>query len=338
MRAMVLKKPLPIEMNPLILEDLEVPLPTGRELLLEVLTCGVCRTELDEIEGRLQTKLPIVPGHQIVGRVRELGPDATKYNIGDRLGVAWIYHSCGECYFCKRGLENLCDKFMGTGCDADGGYAEYVLVHEDFVYPIPGTFTDSEAAPLLCAGAIGYRALTLTGMRDGDIIGLFGFGSSAHIQYQLIRYLFPNSKVFVFTRRKGDAPSELAMSMGADWVGETGSTPPKKLNCAIDTTPTGAPVREALRNLEKGGRLVMNLIRKETPINDLDYSVHLWGERELKSVANITRSDVLEFLAIAAKIPIKPEVTKFRLEEANRALLMLKRGEYRGSGVLTIKG
>ncbi|MEM4643749.1 MAG: zinc-dependent alcohol dehydrogenase family protein [Candidatus Methanomethylicaceae archaeon] len=337
MKAMVLKKTSPVENNPLTFEDLPVPQPTGNEILLEISVCGICRTELDEIEGRLPTKIPVIPGHQIIGKVIKLGPTASRFSTGERLGVAWIYRACGMCRFCRMGLENLCEKFMGTGCDSDGGYAEYTLVHEDFAYRIPDIFTDCEAAPLLCAGAIGYRALKLTGMRDGDIIGLFGFGSSAHIQFQLIRYLFPNSRIFVFTRKKGDAPSELAIEMGADWVGETGGTPPEKLNCAIDTTPTGAPVREALRNLEKGGRLVMNLIRKETPITDLDYSLHLWGEREVKSVANITRADVQEFLDLAAKIPIRPEIRKFRLEEANEALLMLKRGQYRGSGVLIVK-
>ncbi|MGQ9760169.1 MAG: zinc-dependent alcohol dehydrogenase family protein [Candidatus Methanomethylicaceae archaeon] len=327
-----------MEDSPLFLEERPIPSPKGKELLLEISTCGICRTELDEIEGRLMSKLPVVPGHQVVGKVYELGPLATKYKIGDRVGVAWIYHSCGDCCFCNRGLENLCNHFLGTGCGADGGYAEYMVAHEDFVYPIPEIFSDFEAAPLLCAGAIGYRALKLTGMKDGDVIGLYGFGSSAHIQYQVIRNLFPNSRIFVFTRKKGDAPSDLAARMGADWVGETGESPPTKLNCAIDTTPTGWPVREALRNLEKGGRLVMNLIRKETSITDLDYSLHLWGEREIKSVANITRADVREFLEIAAKIRIKPEVQKFRLEDANKALYMLKQGKYKGSGVLAIKG
>ncbi len=338
MKAMILRKTSPIEDAPLSVEDFPAPRPIGKEILVEVLTCGICRTELDEIEGRLRPKLPVIPGHQIVGRIKELGPDATKYKVGDKVGVAWIYSACGECYFCRKNLENLCNEFMGTGCEVDGGYAEYISIHEDFVYPIPDIFTDCESAPLLCAGAIGYRALKLTGMRNGDTIGLYGFGSSAHIQYQVIRYLFPDSKVFVFTRRKGDAPGELAISMGADWVGETGEPPPTKLNCAIDTTPTGAPFKEALKNLEKGGRLVMNLIRKERPITDLDYSLHLWGEKEIKSVANITRADVREFLEIAAKMPIRPEVQRFKLEEANKALLMLKQGRYRGSGVLIVKG
>lgn len=337
MKAMVLRKISPVEESPLFLEERAVPMPKGKEVLLEVLTCGICRTELDEIEGRLMPRLPVVPGHQVIGKVSELGPSATKYKIGDRVGVAWIYYACGGCYFCNRGVENLCNRFLGTGCGADGGYAEYMVAHEDFVYPIPETFSDLDAAPLLCAGAIGYRALKLTGMKDGDVIGLYGFGSSAHIQYQVIRHLFPNSKIFVFTRKKGDAPSELAIKMGADWVGETGESPPTKLNCAIDTTPIGGPVKEALKNLEKGGRLVINLIRKETPITDIDYSLHLWGEKEVKSVANITRADVREFLQIAARIRIKPEVQKFRLEDANTALIMLKHGKYKGSGVLSIK-
>ncbi len=336
MKAMVLRRIAPIEENPLCLEDLPRPTPKPREVLIKVSVCGICRTELDEIEGRLQSKLPVVPGHQVIGRIIEAGENVLRYKVDDRVGVAWIYSSCGKCYFCRRGLENLCQKFMGTGCDADGGYAEYMVVHEDFAYKIPEVFSDLEAAPLLCAGAIGYRALKLTRMVDGDIIGLYGFGSSAHILFQVVRYLFPNSKIFVFTRRRGDAPSELALKMGADWVGETGGTPPEKMNCVIDTTPTGAPVREALRNLEKGGRLIMNLIRKETPITDLDYTEHLWWEREIKSVANITRGDVNEFLEIAAKIPIKPEIVEFKLEEANMALAMLKHGKYRGSGILKI--
>jgi propanol-preferring alcohol dehydrogenase len=337
MKAMVLKSISQIENKPLILEDIEVPKPSHNQILVRINVCGICRTELDEIEGRLPPKLPIIPGHQIIGRVYEIGSSVKKFKKNDRVGIAWIYHTCGNCKFCKNGLENLCNNFIGTGHGVDGGYAEYIVINEDFAYSIPDVFSDIEAAPLLCAGAIGYRALKLTGMKDGDIIGLYGFGSSAHILFQVIRYLFPNSKIFVFTRRKGDLPSELAIKMGADWVGETGETPPEKLNCAIDTTPSSFPVREALRNLEKGGRLVMNLIRKEEMINNLDYTIHLWEEKEIKSVTNITRKDVKEFFEIAAKIPIKPEVKTFSLEEANEALLMLKYGKYRGSGVLLIR-
>lgn len=337
MKAMVIRKIAPIEEEPLSYEDVPVPTLKEKDVLIKVSACGVCRTELDEVEGRVKPRIPVIPGHQVVGRVVEAGPSVEKLKVGDRVGVAWIYYSCGKCRFCRKGLENLCESFMGTGCDADGGYAEYMVVNEDYAYRIPNVFSDVEAAPLLCAGAIGYRALKLTGMEDGDTIGLYGFGSSAHIVFQLIRYLYPNSKIFVFTKKRGDAPSELALKMGADWVGETGETPPAKLNYAIDTTPVGLPVKEALRNLERGGRLVMNLIRKETPIADLDYTQHLWWEKEVKSVANITRRDVIEFLEIAAKIPIKPEVVTFKLEEANEALKMLKYGRYRGSGVLVIR-
>ncbi len=337
MKAQVLKRIAKVEERPLEYCEIPTPEPRSKEVLIKVSVCGICRTELDEIEGRVVPKLPVILGHEVVGRVVKLGPEATKYDVGDRVGVAWIYWACGECYHCRKGNENLCDRFMGTGCDADGGYAEYMVVSEDFAYPIPEVFDDTQAAPLLCAGAIGYRALRLTGMQDGDVIGLYGYGASAHIVHQVVKYLYPHAKVYVFTKRRGDKPSKLAEKLGADWVGMTGDTPPQKLNCAIDTTPAGIVVKEALRNLEKGGRLVINAIRKEVPIPELDYAEHLWLEKEVKSVANITRKDVREFLQLAAEIPIKPEVTLFRLEEANEALIALKHGKYRGAGVLKIR-
>jgi propanol-preferring alcohol dehydrogenase len=336
MRAMVLRKLSQIEAAPLEMQDWPLPQAGPRQILVKVLTCGVCHTELDEIEGRRPPELPIIPGHEIVGKVEKLGSEVTSFGLGDRVGIAWIYSSCGECVHCQKGDENLCDQFQGTGCDADGGYAEYIAIQEDFVYPIPAKFTDPQAAPLMCAGAIGYRALKLTGIQDGQSLGLYGFGASAHLVIQIAKYKYSNSKVFVFTRQKGDAASQLAKEKGADWVGMTGETPPEKLDCAIDTTPTGIPVREALKNLDKGGRLVINLIRKETPIPELDYTEHLWYEKEIKSVANITRRDVQEFLPLAAEIPIISEVNEFKLEEANQALLLLKQGKYRGAGVLRI--
>ncbi|MEM2211683.1 MAG: zinc-dependent alcohol dehydrogenase family protein [Nitrososphaerales archaeon] len=337
MKAQVLRKIARIEENPLELLNLPIPQPSYKQILIKVSTCGICHTELDEIEGRIQPKLPIILGHQVVGRVVKLGYNVSKFKLGDRVGVAWIYSACGECYQCKRGYENLCKYFQGTGCDANGGYAEYMVISEDFAYPIPEGFNDLEAAPLLCAGAIGYRALKLTEMKDGEIIAFYGYGASAHIVHQIVKYKFPNSKVYVFTKRKGDASSELAKKFGADWVGETGDTPPEKFHRAIDTTPVGIPVREALRNLEDGGRLVMNLIRKEEKIPELDYTLHLWGEKEIKTVKNITRRDVQEFLSLAAEIPIKPEVKEFKLEEANQALISLKQGKYKGAGVLKIE-
>ncbi len=341
MKAMVLEEIVPsIEAvnQPLKLKDLPIPKPGPRDLLIKVLACGICRTELDEIEGRKKPHLPVIPGHEVVGVVEEVGEEVKGFKVGQRVGVGWIYWACGRCPYCLRGEENLCDDFKGTGCDADGGYAEYMVIDERFAVRLPEGLNDLEAAPLLCAGAIGYRSLRLSGMEDGEILGLFGFGASGHIVLQMVKYLYPNSKVFVFTRKKGDPPSLLAEELGADWVGETGQMPPEKLNKAIDTTPSGEVVREALRVLDKGGRLVINAIRKETKIPELDYAQCLWEEKEVKSVANVTKRDIEGFLELASKVPIRPEVTVFRLEEANRALLLLKRGGYRGAGVLKIQG
>jgi len=336
MKAMVLTKTAAVESAPLKMEDRAIPHPGPGEIVIKVSACGVCHTELDEIEGRRLPALPVIPGHEIIGRVTEQGPGATRFKKGDRAGIAWIHSACGTCRHCLSGMENLCDRFKATGSDVDGGYAEYTVVHENFAYPIPERFTDVQAAPLMCAGAIGYRALRLTGMQDGQSLGLYGFGASAHLVLQMVKYQCPNSGVFVFTRNKDDAPGRLAMEMGADWAGVTGEDPPEKLACAIDTTPTGVPVREAMRNLDKGGRLVINAIRKETLIPELDYTEHLWWEKEIKSVANITRRDVEEFLPLAARIPIIPETVEFKLEEANQALLMLKQGKYRGAGVIRL--
>jgi len=340
MKAQVLKEISPIENRPLELVELPVPQPKAKDILVKVLACGVCHTELDEIEGRLQPKLPVILGHEIIGRVESLGSRATKFKIGDRVGIAWIHSACGKCHFCLEGNENLCPEFQGTGCQADGGYAEYTVVSEDFAYLIPDRFTDSQAAPLLCAGAIGYRALSLTGLRDGQILGLFGFGASAHIVIQTAKYKYPNSKAFVFTRAGQEAHQNLAKKLGADWVGATGDTPPAKLNCAIDFTPAWNPIVEALGVLEKGGRVVINAIRKEERDKEsllkLDYATHIWQEKEIKSVANITRKDAAEFLPLAAEIPIVPEVQEFKLEEANEALVLLKQGKVQGAAVLKV--
>ncbi|MHC4424908.1 MAG: zinc-dependent alcohol dehydrogenase family protein [Planctomycetota bacterium] len=340
MKAMILKKTAPIEDKPLEMVDLPTPQPGPGQIRVRVAACGVCHTELDEIEGRLQPRLPIILGHEVVGRVESLGSGATKFRSGDRVGIAWINSACGKCDFCREGNENLCPEFAGTGCHANGGYAEYAVVSEDFAYSIPDEFTDSAAAPLLCAGAIGYRALRLTDLKDGQILGLFGFGASAHIVIQIAKHKYPNSEVFVFTRSGQRDHQSLAGKLGADWVGATGENAPAKLNRAIDFTPAWSPIVEALRALEKGGRLVINAIRKEARDKDsllrLDYSTHLWLEKEIKSVANITKRDAEEFLPLAAEIPILPEVREFKLEQANEVLILLKQGKIQGAGVLKI--
>ena len=340
MKALVLQKTAPIENKPLVIKDLPIPQPGKNQIRVKVTVCGICHTELDEIEGRLQSKLPVILGHQIVGKVESLGAGATKFRQGDRVGIAWINSACGKCAFCRQGNENLCPEFLGTGCDTDGGYAQYTTVQEDFAYLIPDRFSDSAAAPLLCAGAIGYRALRLTGLRDGQILGLFGFGASAHIVIQVVKYKYPNSKVFVFTRAGQKDHQDLATRLGADWVGATGEIPPEKINYAIDCTPAWKPIVEALKILEKGGRVVINAIRKENKdiesLLQLDYSTHLWLEKELKTVANITHRDAEEFLPIAAEIPIIPEIQEFEFKEANEALILLKQGKMQGAGVLKI--
>lgn len=330
MKAMVLKEILPIEKEPLKMIDLPIPIPGHKEVLVKVSACGVCHTELDEIEGRLQPKLPIVLGHEIVGRVERMGPEAKKFDVGDRVGVAWIHSACGKCRFCEEGNENLCSEFHGTGCHANGGYAQYTVVSEDFAYSIPERFSDAEAAPLLCAGAIGYRDLKLSGVKKGQTLGLFGFGASAHIVIQVAKYW--GCEVFVFTR--SEEHRELAKRLGASWAGGPQDQPPKRLKCAIDFTPVGETVPNALRVLEKGGRLVLAVIRKRNLIPPLGYAELLWDEKEIKSVANITRRDAQEFLPLASQIPIIPEVQEFKLEEANKVLILLKQGKIQGAGVL----
>jgi propanol-preferring alcohol dehydrogenase len=325
--------------TPLEPADLPVPIPGPGEILVKVSTCGVCHTELDEIEGRTPPpRLPVVLGHQVVGRVEANGPDANLFRTGDRAGVAWIWSACGHCKFCLAGDENLCPRFRATGRDAHGGYAEFMTGPEGFAYRIPETFSDAEAAPLLCAGAIGYRSIKLTGLQDGRRLGLTGFGASAHLVLKMVRHRFPNSEVFVFAR--SEMEREFARELGAAWAGDTRDESPEKLHAILDTTPAWEPVVQALSNLEPGGRLVINAIRKEERDKDallrLDYPAHLWMEKEIKSVANVARGDVREFLELAAEIPIHPEYQEFPLEEANRALLELKARKIRGAKVLKI--
>jgi propanol-preferring alcohol dehydrogenase len=339
MKAMVLNGISSFEenRNPLKMIDLPVPLPGEKEVLVRVSACGVCHTELDEIEGRTPPpKFPVVLGHEVVGSVEKRGNKANKFKIGDRVGIGWIYSACGKCTFCLEGQENLCENFKATGRDANGGYAEYTVVLEDFAYKIPDLFSDSEAAPLLCAGAIGYRSLRLTGIKDGQNLGLTGFGASAHLVMKMARHKYPASKVFVFARSEKER--SFAKELGAVWAGDTEKASPEKLDCIIDTTPVWKPVVEALKNLRGGGRLIINAIRKEDVDEEyllkLDYPIHLWLEKEIKSVANVARSDISEFLQLAAQIPIRPEVQEFGLEEANKALAELKDRKIRGAKVL----
>jgi propanol-preferring alcohol dehydrogenase len=341
MKAMVLNQisSMDSNKNPLELVNLREPVPGANEVLIKVSACGVCHTELDEIEGRTPPPhLPIILGHQVVGRVIQMGSDAHRLKIGDRVGIAWIYSACGHCASCKNGAENLCDEFRATGRDAPGGYAEYAAVSEDFAHKIPDAFTNSQAAPLLCAGAIGYRSLHLTGIQDGLSLGLTGFGASAHLVLKMARHKFPNTRVFVFARSKTER--DFARQLGAYWAGDTQTPAPQKLDCIIDTTPAWQPVVEALNNLKSGGRLVINAIRKEgddqKALLDIDYPRHLWMEKEIKSVANVTRRDVADFLELAARIPIKPEVQEFALQDANQALVELKERKIRGAKVLKI--
>ena len=319
--------------------DLPDPVPEEKEILVKVSACGVCHTELDEIEGRTPPpQFPIVMGHQVVGTVDDKGRNANKFNTGDRVGIAWIYSACGRCTYCVEGNENLCNKFKATGRDANGGYAQYMTVLEDFAYSIPDIFTDSQAAPLLCAGAIGFRSLRLTNITDGQNLGLTGFGASAHLVLKMTRHKYPSTKVFVFARSESER--DFAIELGAVWAGDTEEESPEKLDSVIDTTPAWKPVVEALKNLKGGGRLVINAIRKEERDKDyllkLDYPEHLGLEKEIKSVANVDRKDVSGFIELAAEIPIKPEVQEFSLEEANTALLELKERKIRGAKVLMI--
>jgi len=321
--------------TPLNFEDVSEPEPKGGEVLIRVTRCGVCHTELDEIEGRTPPpELPRVLGHQVVGIVEE------GRNKDQRVGVAWIASACGHCQFCLAGNENLCREFKATGRDIDGGYAEYITVREDFIHPIPDSLTDSEAAPLLCAGAIGYRSLRLSKIADGQNLGLTGFGGSNHLVLKIARYKFPRSKIYVFSRNREER--EFALSLGAVWAGAIDQTPPEGLDAVIDTTPVWGPITEALKVLNPGGRVVVNAIRKEETDKDvlqkLDYPSQVWMEKEIKSVANVTRRDVRECLELAAEASIKPEFQEYNLRDANQALAEMKQGRIRGAKVLTING
>lgn len=340
MRAMILLRPGPAAR--LVATDVESPLPAANEVLVRVHVCSVCRTDLDVVDGRLAaSQYPVVPGHQVVGEVAAVGAQVFNRRVGDRVGVAWIYWACGVCRWCRSGRENLCPSFRGTGCHANGGYAEEMIVPAAFTFDIPSTLDDAHAAPLLCAGAIGWRSLRLAGIADGESLGLTGFGASAHLVLRIAKHLYPRSPVFVFARNEQER--EFAITLGADWAGNTNASPPTPLAAIIDTTPAWTPVVEALTWIEPGGRLVINAIRKSdsdrAELQRIDYATHLWMEREIRSVANVTRDDVRELIATAARVGIRPEVRELPLEAANEALAELRAGAgVRGATVLRVAG
>lgn len=343
MKAAVLEKIVSVTDDRQPLRWMNVPDPdlSDDEILVRVAACGVCHTELDEIEGRTPPpRLPVIPGHQVVGYVIGRGARVKKISLGQRVGIGWINQACGRCSACLSGNENLCADFQATGRDVNGGYAELMAVKEDFALSIPDVFTDVQAAPLLCAGAIGYRSLRLTHLEDGQRLGLTGFGASAHLVLKMVRHRFPRSEIFVFARHRGQ--QRFALDLGATWAGDTSEDAPRKLHAIIDTTPAWKPVVEALKNLEPSGRLVINAIRKEETdkeaLRQVDYARHLWMEKEIKSVANVTRRDIREFLDLAAEIPLIPEVEEYPLAQANHALTELKDGKIRGAKVLTLRG
>lgn len=332
MKAMVLRKVAPIESLPLRLEEREKPSPDEKELLIQVEACGLCHTDLHTVEGDLpEVRLPIVPGHQVVGRVVEVGRGASRFKLGERVGVAWLYSTCGQCLFCLSGQENLCLQARFTGYHIDGGYAEYMVAPENFVYPLSEEIEAVQLAPLLCAGIIGYRALRLSQVKPGETLALFGFGASAHLAIQVA--LHWGCQVLVFSRSQ--AHREMALKMGATWAGTAAEEPPQRAKAAIIFAPAGELVRRALEIVDKGGTVALAGICM-TPIPTLDYEKHLYHEKILRSVANSTRQDGREFLELAAKIPVKTTVQVFPLEEANEALIQLKKGQINGAGVLKI--
>ena len=332
MQALVLHKTAPIDSSSLRLEELNMPEPRTGQIRLQVQTCGLCHTDLHTIEGELPLpKMPLIPGHQVVGRVDKIGPQVDNIKVGDRLGLAWLGKTCGHCQFCRADMENLCPEAQFTGYHFDGGYGEYVLAHADFAYPVPDNVSATAAAPLLCAGIIGYRALRLSNIKPGQRLGLYGFGASAHIAIQIARYW--GCSVYVFSR--GPSHRRLAQQLGAVWTGQVDDSPPEKLHAGIIFAPAGPLVPPALAHLEKGGTLALAGIYM-TDIPSLNYDQHLYHEKNLRSVANSTRRDGIELMRLAGQIGIETTTTPFPLDQANRALQMLKDGQINGAAVLKI--
>ena len=332
MKAMQLKQFAPIEQNPLQLTDLPIPEPQSDEILIRIKVCGVCHTDLHTVEGELpEVQLPIVPGHQVVGTVEKSGDNATRFKRGDRVGIAWLYSACGQCAYCKKERENLCENARFTGYSVNGGYAEYIVIPEKFAYPIPEIFSDEEASPLLCAGIIGYRALRLSEIHPGQRLGLYGFGASAHVAIQVAVHW--GCEVYVFTRSK--AHQEHARELGAVWTGTSKDNPPVKMDSSINFTPAGETVLDGLRHLDKGGTHALAGIYM-SPIPEMGYQKYIYYERTLRSVANATRQDGEELLKIAAEIPIRTTIQLFPLEEANYALRLVKESQIDGAAILKI--
>ena len=325
MRAMILDRPA----SALRLAELPLPALQANTLLIEVEACGVCRTDLHLVDGELpEPVLPIIPGHEIVGRISAIGSAVKGFHLGQRVGVPWLGWTCGICSFCAHEQENLCDQARFTGYQINGGYAEYTLADARYCFPLPEAMDAAELAPLLCAGLIGYRALRLAG--DAQRIGLYGFGAAAHIVAQMLK--FQGREFYAFTRPGDFASQEFAASLGAAWAGSSEQAPPEKLGAALIFAPAGALVPLALSHLEKGGRVVCAGIHM-SDIPAFPYRL-LWGERQVRSVANLTRRDAAEFLSLAAQVPIRTEIRRFALAQANEALLQLRRGEFQGAAVL----
>lgn len=330
---MVLIENRPIEESPLVLKDIQEPIPSQTEIRIRVRACGICRTDLHIIEGELPLlHSPLVPGHQVVGVVDLIGPRVSRFKIGDRVGIAWLRNTCGECIYCRDGRENLCEASQFTGYHIDGGFGEYAVVDEEFAYPIPDIFTDVEATPLLCAGIIGYRALKRSGVPKGGRLGIYGFGSSAHIVIQIA--ISWGCEVYVCSR--GREHRELAKEMGARWVGDANDRIPERLDSAIIFAPSGELVPLALSSLKRGGTVALAGIYM-SPIPSMDYKEYLFYERNIHSVTSNTREDGRELLMEAARIPIRPKIQTFPLVEANKALKMLKQDRIIGTGVLVIE-
>jgi propanol-preferring alcohol dehydrogenase len=341
MEAMQLDEIVDLSKNDQPLKKVNLPDPeiSDGEVLIKIAVCGVCHTEIDEIEGRTPPpSFPVIPGHQIVGHIAEKGKEVKDLEINERVGVGWIYSSCGKCEYCRQGLENLCAEFRATGRDENGGYAEYMKANPDYIYKIPDFYSDSEAAPLFCAGAIGYRSLLLSQIQNGHSLGLTGFGASAHLVLKLLRYNMPDTRVFVFARSENERA--FAEELGAVWTGDIGEKSPEMLHAIIDTTPVWKPIVHALENLRPNGRLVINAIRKEDYDKEyllkLSYHEHLWMEKEVKSVANVAKDDISEFLKLAAEAGIRPEIREFPLKKANQALMEVKNSKIRGAKVLVM--